>query len=172
MKSYYKNKWSRNETNAVLGTVIVIGLLILMFFWGKGNLGTATLKQEQFFVSGTGDNIENAFDDNEETVWMGNEGYYSNYNYVIMDFNKNIDINSVQALLGGEGQPIDYIITIQSSKDGNIWNDVIGMSETGYFTNNTWFKYEFIKQNCRYLKFGLKPYGSFEKFRVYEIKVN
>ena len=65
-----------------------------------------------------------------------------------------------------------YLISIQSSNNGHIWNDVIGGIETGFFTEKINFEFPILTQDTKFLKIGIKPVGSsFQKFRVYEIIV-
>ena len=153
-----RNKiWTQEEVRAVISTAVVALLLVGLFFYGKMEVfnkepdeGSSTVNQ-QLFITGTGLDLKNAFDNNINTAWFGEEGYYGKFNYVTIDFKQLEEIKDVSLILGNEnGPPINYMVSIESSVNNAIWRDVVGGAETGFFDGKKEFIYNFIRNYKRF----------------------
>lgn len=164
-------QWTDSEYQVLVGTLIVVMVIFGMFMFGRYYPTGTVLKQTlPEAISWTGENLQNAFDSNPDTAWIGKEGKYTDYNYVTIDLKEKTELESVSLLLGGDGQPVNYLLSIGGSQDNNRWTDVIGALETGSFTDNLLYTIPLYPNfNYRYLKVGLKTYGVVQKFRVYDI---
>lgn len=164
---------SNQRQNGLIAAVIIALAIVGMFFYGQQQYPTSQTLGKTFTVTGNGVGLQYAFDGDEKTAWVGEEGNYGQFYYTVIDFGQAIDLKNLKMLLGADGQKTNYYVNVQTSVNGNIWTDIIGATETGSFTKDTYFKFDFMSHKARYMKVGIKMSGTaFQKVKVYEIEVN